>query len=250
MALCPGDTTEWDDIQRKFGNLPPLEKEVLQRELDERFVESAERFDPLENRTLEELNAAEDDVSEEDFLQQYRRQRLAELKAARASARFGELRQLCRASYVQEVTEASAGGQWVLLLLYTDANYQCHPMMKPWAEAATRFPMIKFLQGIASEIIPDFPDSLTPTVIIYKDKECVKQVQGLDDWGGGRTSIDTIEWHLAELGIIETDQENDPRTRARVRSSQEDEEFQGKDSADDRAYTSSRLDRVLRGKWT
>ena len=29
-----------------------------------------ERFDPLENRTLEELNAAEDDVSEEDFLQQ------------------------------------------------------------------------------------------------------------------------------------------------------------------------------------
>jgi hypothetical protein len=42
MALCPGDTTEWDDIQRKFGNLPLLEKEVLQRELDERFVESAD----------------------------------------------------------------------------------------------------------------------------------------------------------------------------------------------------------------
>ena len=52
----------------------------------------------------------------------YRRQRLAELKAAQASARFGELRQLCRASYVQEVTEASAGGQWVLLLLYTDVT--------------------------------------------------------------------------------------------------------------------------------
>ena len=42
MALCPGDTTEWDDIQRKFGNLPPLEKEVLQRELDEGLVESAD----------------------------------------------------------------------------------------------------------------------------------------------------------------------------------------------------------------
>ena len=55
-------------------------------------------------------------------LSRYRRQRLAELKAARASARFGELRQLCRASYVQEVTEASAGGQWVLLLLYTDVT--------------------------------------------------------------------------------------------------------------------------------
>ena len=203
MAMCPGDTTEWDDIQRKFGNLPQLQKEVPQRELDQRLIESAdsggnnfmifydhfdifpssclsikirsiiyiwlqfsiyqsvyrkavsvwdasscvcincsltifdwiqgwftwmvctkERFDPLENRTLEELNAAEDDV-EEDFLQQYRRRRLADLKAASKSARFGELRQLCRASYVQEVTEASAGGQWVLLLLYTDVSPIC-----------------------------------------------------------------------------------------------------------------------------
>ncbi len=42
MAMCPGDTTEWDDIQRKFGNLPPLEKEVPQRELDQRLIESAD----------------------------------------------------------------------------------------------------------------------------------------------------------------------------------------------------------------
>ena len=135
--------------------------------------------------------------------------------------------------------------------LLPKANFQCHPMMQPWAEAAKRFPAIKFLQGVASEIIPDFPDQLTPTVIIYKDKECVKQVQGLDDWGGKRTSVDTIEWHLAELGIIETDQENDPRTQAAGRSRQiEDEEFDGKDVLDDRGYTSSRLDRILRGKWT
>ena len=110
--------------------------------------------------------------------------------------------------------------------------------------------MIKFLQGIASEIIPDFPDALTPTVIIYKDKECVQQVQGLDDWGGGKTNVDTIEWHLAELGIIETDQENDPRAQVRHQRRFEEEEFDGKDAADDRTYSSSRLDRILRGKWT
>ncbi len=123
-------------------------------------------------------------------------------------------------------------------------------MMKPWSEVARRFPMIKFLQGIASEIIPDFPDALTPTVIIYKDKECVKQVQGLDDWGGGKTNVDTIEWHLAELGIIETDQENDPRAQVCHQRRFEEEEFDGKDAADDRTYSSSRLDRILRGKWT
>ena len=55
------------------------------------------------------------------------------------------------------------------------------------------------------QIIPDFPDSLTPTVIMwpysysegwctgeseakmrYKDKECIKKVQGLAEWGGSR----------------------------------------------------------------
>ena len=41
MALCPGDTTEWDDIQRKFGNLPPLEKEVPQREIEQLVQQSA-----------------------------------------------------------------------------------------------------------------------------------------------------------------------------------------------------------------
>ena len=41
MALCPGDTTEWDDVQRKFGNLPPLEKEVPQREIERVVQESA-----------------------------------------------------------------------------------------------------------------------------------------------------------------------------------------------------------------
>ncbi|CAJ1339047.1 unnamed protein product, partial [Effrenium voratum] len=124
----------------------------------------------------------------------------AELKA-RAAAQFGELRQLCRASYVREVTDASAGGQWVLVLLYTDA-IQCHPMMRPWAEAARRFPNIKFMKGVASEIIEDFPDHLTPTVIMYKDKECVKQVQGLAEWGGCDMSVDSIERVLAELGVV------------------------------------------------
>jgi len=47
MAMCPGDTTEWDDIQRKFGNLPQLQKEVPQRELDQRLIESADSWKPI-----------------------------------------------------------------------------------------------------------------------------------------------------------------------------------------------------------
>eukprot|EP00439_Symbiodinium_sp_Y106_P078483 s829_g17.t1 len=102
-------------------------------------------------------------------------------------------------------------GQWVLVLLYTESSLACHPMMRPWAEAARRFPSVKFMKGVASEIIPDFPDSLTPTVIMYKDKECIKKVQGLAEWGGSRVCVDSVEWVLAELGIVQSELEEDPR---------------------------------------
>lgn len=36
-------TTEWDDIQRKYGNLPKLEKEETNEEINARFVEITEQ---------------------------------------------------------------------------------------------------------------------------------------------------------------------------------------------------------------
>ncbi|OLQ11488.1 CDP-diacylglycerol--glycerol-3-phosphate 3-phosphatidyltransferase [Symbiodinium microadriaticum] len=172
----------------------------------------------------------------------------AELKAA-ASARFGELRQLVRAEYVREVTEASAEGQWVLVLLYTESSLACHPMMRPWAEAARRFPSVKFMKGVASEIIPDFPDSLTPTVIMYKDKECIKKVQGLAEWGGSRVCVDSVEWVLAELGIVQSELEEDPRAAAEMTEAPQDGSEDSDEGTDDRSYTSARLERTLRGKF-
>eukprot|EP00930_Biecheleria_cincta_P038738 TRINITY_DN26617_c0_g1_i1.p1 TRINITY_DN26617_c0_g1~~TRINITY_DN26617_c0_g1_i1.p1 ORF type:complete len:257 (+),score=51.92 TRINITY_DN26617_c0_g1_i1:25-795(+) len=255
MALCPGDTTEWDDIQRKFGNFAPLKKETPQREIERALVEAAEQLEPLEGASLQELNAGEDDV-DEDMLEKYRRQRMAELKAAQKAARFGELLQVTRTNFVREVTDASAGGQWVLVLLYVEASPQCHPIMKPWAEAARRFAAIKFMKGVASEVIPDFPDSCTPTVIVYKDTDCVKQIQGLEEWGGGRCSVDTVEWVLADIGAVETDLEEDPRLRAIVgpwaaessRLRRQEDKSEEEDPRDDRGYSSMRLDRTLRGK--
>ncbi|CAJ1339048.1 unnamed protein product [Effrenium voratum] len=87
MALCPGDTTEWDDIQRKFGNLPPLEKEVPQRDLDQATVEAVEKYDPLARRSLEELHELEDEL-DDDLLARYRRRRLV----SQGKAPYAELR--------------------------------------------------------------------------------------------------------------------------------------------------------------
>lgn len=67
-----GETTQWEDLQRKFGNLPP--KEPVQKAApfapaqeprqDEAWLEQAE--------APEDLKDAEDDFADDRFLEQYR----------------------------------------------------------------------------------------------------------------------------------------------------------------------------------
>lgn len=257
MALCPGDTTQWDDIQRKLGNFAPKEREIPQRDIEKAVVEAIEKIDPFELCNLKELDQLEDDV-EEDTLASYRRQRLAELKAAQKASKFGEVLQVARCDFVAQVTEGSANGQWVLVFLYVDSSTACQQFSRPWVEAARRFPAVKFMRGVATEVIADFPDSSTPAVLVYRDGDCKKQLIGLDKWGGRRCSTECVEWVLSELGIVSTELEEDPRRgattdwarparRSSVRhegSSEEEDE----DGRDDRCFTSSRLGHTMFGR--
>lgn len=67
-----GDTTQWEDLQRKFGNLPPKEP-----------VQKAAPFAPAEDprrdhawvhaaELPEDLEDAEEDFADDRFLEQYR----------------------------------------------------------------------------------------------------------------------------------------------------------------------------------
>ncbi len=67
-----GETTQWEDLQRKFGNLPPKEP-----------VQKADPFSPAEEprwdrawleqaEAPEDVEDAEDDFADDRFLEQYR----------------------------------------------------------------------------------------------------------------------------------------------------------------------------------
>jgi hypothetical protein len=252
MAMCPGDTTEWDDIHRKLGNFAPKPKAKPQWKEDRALQRAAEKIDPLKHCSLGELNQLEDEV-EEDTLEKYRKKRLAELKAKQEAAKFGEVLQVTRTNFVAEVTEGSRRNQWVLVLLYVDAMSACHVIKTPWEEVARRFPNVKFMRGVASEVVPDFPDDSTPAVLIYKNEECEHQLVGLDEWGGSRCSVDCIEWSLAQKGVVETELEGDPRyqrgeggsslawRREHRRQKTDDSDEGTDDESNDRCYTSNRL---------
>jgi hypothetical protein len=67
-----GETTQWEDLQRKFGNLPP--KEPVQK--PDPFAPAEEeqrgRAWVAEAELPEELEDAEDDFVDDRFLEQYR----------------------------------------------------------------------------------------------------------------------------------------------------------------------------------
>jgi len=248
-ALCPGDTTQWDDIHRRLGNFAPRKKEITSEELHKLTVEALENYDPLEKRTLEELGQLEDAV-EEDTLEKYRKQRMEEMKAAGKASKFGEVAYVDKQKFVREVTEASADGQWVIVLLVVEAQSSSHRIIGPWKEVAKRFPAVKFMQGLASNVMPGFPDASTPLVLIYKDEDCFKQIVGLDEWGGQRCSADCIEWVLSKMKIVKTEIDDDPLETGgqapswkRLGRSGGDADDDSEDERDDRCYSSNLLAR-------
>ena len=71
--------TEWDSLQRKYGNLPPKPPRETEEEKTKQLVNALEEMDPLENKTLSQLDELEDDLDEE-ILRKYRNRRLQEIK--------------------------------------------------------------------------------------------------------------------------------------------------------------------------
>lgn len=62
---------------------------------------------------MDELEDDEDDA----VLEEYRRKRMAEIKALAARAKYGEVKEISAIDYVSEVNKAGEG-VWVVLHLY------------------------------------------------------------------------------------------------------------------------------------
>ena len=53
--MAYGVSTEWEDIQVKMGNYLPRDKEKTNDEVEKITIETLEKYDPLEKKTLNEL---------------------------------------------------------------------------------------------------------------------------------------------------------------------------------------------------
>ena len=219
-----GSTTEWEDIHSRHKTEGYEYVKEIKKAARERMNEdwtSAEAAN-INNDGPRDRNEHSDDSSDDEeamlddmddkFMQEYRQQRIAELKAHQAKAskeKFGRVTHLTRADYVTEVTEGSADC-WVALHLYKDGVEGCRIFAQHYNELADRHPALKCMKIISTDCIENYPDALLPTLLLYNNKEMKKKWVGLKDFGGSKMNADSLEWEFAQLGAVETDLESDP----------------------------------------
>lgn len=215
----PNADTEWNDVLRAKGIIPPKEKEVSEEDIVkilETTIQNKTSGKSFEDMSLDELNEKEDDIDDEEerIFEEYRRQRMAEMRQAQLKARFGEVREISKVDYVTEVNKAGEG-VWVVLHVYKQAIPLCKLINQHLSALAQKFPDVKFLKSVSSVCIPNYPDKNLPTLFVYYEGDLKKQYVGPMVFGGMNFKQDELEWMLSEVGVLKTELEAPPKQEIR-----------------------------------
>ncbi|XP_010250948.1 PREDICTED: phosducin-like protein 3 [Nelumbo nucifera] len=181
-----GASTQWDDIQRKLGNLPPkpapFKPPSFTPSQDEDFKPKDKTW--IDEKTEEELEELEDDPDLDDdrFLEEYRKKRLAEMREAARISKFGSVIPISGADFVREVSQASPD-VWVVVFLYKEGFPECGLLLRCLEELASRYPATKFVKIISTDCIPNYPDRNLPTLLVYNNGAVKGTYVGLHHFG-------------------------------------------------------------------
>ncbi|KAJ2722272.1 phosducin [Coemansia sp. Benny D115] len=200
--MDPNEDTEWNDILRKHGILPQQIK-ITQNDIYDSAVEKAQeeearRLEDLDLEALDELEDEEDD----QILEHYRQQRMAEMQAQLAKEKYGELYQISEPDYKREVTQASTD-TWIVVHLFRDSIPECKLMNRHLSELAQQYRATKFVKIISVECIHNYPDANLPTLLVYGNGDMRAQLVRLDRFGGMKTKRKDIEGYLLDIGAVD-----------------------------------------------
>ncbi|XP_008936000.1 PREDICTED: phosducin-like protein 2, partial [Merops nubicus] len=208
----PNEDTEWNDVLRHFGILPPKEKPKDETEEMVLYLQKEAEVKLSERMNLEERKEAEADSDEADrkAIEAYRQQRLQEWKCPQRRQKYGELREICGEQYIKEVTNAPED-VWVIIHLYRSSIPMCLLVNEHLSLLARKFPEVKFLKALVNSCIQSYHDRCLPTILVYKTGEIKGRFVGVAECGGIYLKVEELEWKLAEVGAIETDLEENPQ---------------------------------------
>jgi len=198
--MAHGVTSEWEDIHVRIGNYEAREKEVTQAELTKQAIDHVEQQDPLARKNIEELKEMEDDF-EDDFLEQYKKKRLDQIKSQAGKPRYGESREISKQDYVHEVTNAPKD-VFVILHLHQDYVEVSSRLDMIFQQLAKNYEFHKFLRIRADRCIENFPDAKVPSIIVYYNSELKSNIVRLDKELPSIT-YGNVEGFFKKIGVFE-----------------------------------------------
>jgi len=228
----PNEDTEWNDVLRAKGILPPKEKKDITEDdivsMLESTIQKKTGKKAMEDMDLDELDELEDE-EEERILLQMRQQRIAEIKKRSEKARFGDVREISAVDYVQEVNKAGEGIM-VVLHLYKQGIPLCALLNEYLNRLAAKFPCTKFIRSISTTCIPNYPDKNLPTIFVYYEGGMKGQLVGPHEFRGMNLTEQEFEYLLGKTGAIDTDIKDDPKPKVKdvmMSSLRQDEDSDG-----------------------
>ncbi|XP_013194263.1 viral IAP-associated factor homolog [Amyelois transitella] len=212
----PNEDTEWNDVLRSKGIIPPKEKEVSEADIVNMIEETIQQKQAEKDKKLSELDLDGldelEDSEDEAILEEYRRKRIAELKKLSEKPRFGEVREVSGQDYVQEVNKAGEG-IWVVIHLYKQGIQQCALVNQHMRQLAEKYPYTKFLKAFYQTCIPNYPERNLPSVFVYYEGDMKKQFVGSHELRGTALTCDELEYLLGQVGAVDTKIKEDPRPK-------------------------------------
>lgn len=211
------EDTQWNDILRQKGIIPKKEKELTEDEIVNMIEDTVKQKQEKDGKDLNEMDLDEldelEDEEDERVLQEYRRKRIAELKALAEKSKFGSVLEINGDTYVQEVNNAGED-IWVVLHLYKQGIPLCALINHHLSELASRFPTTKFIKSISTTCIPNYPDKNLPTLFIYYEGKMKHQMVGPNEFRSNLT-LEELEYILGQAKAIPTTLTEDPRRKTR-----------------------------------
>lgn len=118
---------------------------------------------------------------------------------------------LQKPDYSRDVTEESSKA-YVLVNLTSSlgTNVESRVLTELWRQLAAKFGDVKFCEIRADLCIEGYPEKNTPTILIYKDGQILRQIVTLQQLNGKRTNQRDLEAVLLEVGAVA---ENDVRLK-------------------------------------
>jgi hypothetical protein len=160
--------------------------------------------DVLETKSLKQLDELEDDI-DDSILQEYRKRRLLELQKKKERWIYGKAIHVKCDEYIEEITKCSerAPTHHVVLLLYSETNVLSQLLKQAFQSLAPKHGYVKFCYAVGSEVIPNFPQSRVPTILVYRNGTCIHQLIGSHIWNCAKTDEARVELVLSEKGVLE-----------------------------------------------